>query len=58
MLMCMCMYLRLSVSVSVVHESTGVHRAQKREFCPSKLELPAVVSCLTWVLGTEFFKSS
>ena len=34
---------------------TEAFRGQKRESDPLEVELQAVISCLTWVLGTKFF---
>lgn len=32
---------------------TGVVGDQKRALTPQELELPAIVNCLTWMLGTK-----
>ena len=40
-----------------MHMCEGVHRSQKRVLDLLELELQAVVSCPTWILGTELRSS-
>jgi hypothetical protein len=48
------MYVTVHLCVCVCHVYAGAHRAQNRVSAPLKMDLQAIVSCPTWLMGTEF----